>query len=249
MLSVEGVVAGYGNARVLHGVDLSVGPSVTCVIGPNGAGKTTLARTISGTVRCRAGRVTFDGTNITNARPERIVAMGLVQVFEGRELFPDLSVRENLDLGSFARFRRMGREGRAAALELVHELFPRLADRAKQRAGTLSGGEQQMLAIGRALMSRPSLLLLDEPSLGLAPIVIQGIYAALERLAADGVVIVLVEEDPQRALTLASSGVVLVSGQSVAAGTADELRDEIELAYLGRRTTPDPLNATLSRPT
>jgi branched-chain amino acid transport system ATP-binding protein len=247
MLSVEGAVAGYGNARVLHGVDLRTGPGVTCVIGPNGAGKTTLARTISGMIRCRTGRVTFDDHDITNARPERIVAMGLVQVFEGRELFPELTVRENLDLGAFARYRRMGRDGRAQALELVHDLFPRLADRAKQRAGTLSGGEQQMLAIGRALMSRPTLLLLDEPSLGLAPIVIQDIYAALRRLAGEGLVIVLVEEDPQRALTLAATGVVLVSGQSVAAGTADELRDEIELAYLGR-PTPDPIN-TLNQPT
>jgi branched-chain amino acid transport system ATP-binding protein len=243
MLTVERATAGYGSIQVLHGVDLTVERgSVTCVVGPNGAGKTTLARTISSTIRCRSGRITFDGADITRARPEKIVRLGLVQVFEGRELFPDLTVRENLEMGAFAKHRSLGRAGRAEALEFVYDLFPRLADRLTQHAGTLSGGEQQMLAIGRALMSRPTLLLLDEPSLGLAPIVIQAISQVLRRLSEAGLTILLIDEDPQRALKLSDHGYVMVSGEMSRHGPAAELRDaaELEIAYLGRSSIPTP---------
>jgi branched-chain amino acid transport system ATP-binding protein len=236
MLSVRGLRAGYGHAEVLHGVDIDVARgSVTCIVGPNGAGKTTLARAISSHLRCRAGRVEFDGVDITRARPDTIVRQGLVQVFEGRELFSELTVRENLELGGFA-VRKQDRKQRAETLELVHDLFPRLEDRATQKAGTLSGGEQQMLAIGRALMSKPTLLLLDEPSLGLAPIIIEAISEALTRLSGTGITILLIDEDPQRALALADHGYVMVAGQVLASGPSESLKSaaHIELAYLGR---------------
>ena len=240
MLTIEGVRSGYGQVEVLHGIDLQAEHgTVTCVIGANGAGKTTLARTISSTIRCRGGRITFDGKDITRARPEQIVKMGLVQVFEGRELFPEMTVKENLEMGAFAKYRALGRTGRAEQLEFVYELFPRLFDRASQDAGTLSGGEQQMLAIGRGLMSRPKLLLLDEPSLGLAPIVIQAISQVLRRLSETGLTILLIDEDPQRALKHADYGYVMVSGEVSRHGPAADLRgaSELEVEYLGRAAT------------
>jgi branched-chain amino acid transport system ATP-binding protein len=206
------------------------------VIGANGSGKSTLLKTVAGLIRPTSGRVMLDGTDVTGMPAERLVRRGVALVPEGRRLFGPMSVAENLALGGQA----LGREGRreeAASLERVHALFPVLAERASQAAATLSGGEQQMLAIGRALMSRPRLLLLDEPSLGLAPKVIGSIFTALDELRAGGLTILLVEQDARLALRHADRGAVMRTGRVVLAGAAAELaaNDDVRLIYLGGR--------------
>lgn len=232
MLSASGVAAGYGHVGVLRGIDIEVrkGELVT-LIGSNGAGKSTLLKTLVGLVRPTSGRVELEGRDITGIAPERAVRAGLALVPEGRSLFGSMSVAENLDLGAYAA----PGEGRAATLERVFSLFPVLRERAAQSAATLSGGEQQMLAVGRALMANPRVLLLDEPSLGLAPRVIAEIFAALDALRAEGLTILLVEQDARLALKHADRGYVMRTGEIVLAGSSADLLadDDIRLIYLG----------------
>jgi branched-chain amino acid transport system ATP-binding protein len=232
LLAVRGLVAGYGTVPVLRGVDLDVGAGeIVAVLGGNGAGKTTLNKTISGVLRPWQGEVSFDGRRIDRLRAAEIVGLGLVQVPEGRRIFPTLSVRENLELGSYRR----GRANRAANLARAFEIFPRLGQRAGQRAGTLSGGEQQMLAIGRALMGEPRLLILDEPSLGLSPLLVEEMFALIKRLNADGLSILLVEQNVMQSLTLADRACVMENGRLVISGTAAAIaaNPALEKAYLG----------------
>jgi branched-chain amino acid transport system ATP-binding protein len=235
LLELGAVKAGYGHVEVLHGIDLTVaaGELVT-VIGANGAGKSTLLRAIVGLVDMSAGTLTYRGARVAAPRPERLVREGLALVPEGRLLFGPMSVRENLVLGAYATGRK-GRSGIDEALERVHALFPVLAERSNQPAATLSGGEQQMLAVGRALMSQPRLLLLDEPSLGLAPKVIAEIFAALDELRSQGVTILLVEQDAHLALRHADRGYVMRTGRVVLEGpSVDLLADEsVRTIYLG----------------
>lgn len=235
LLELSAVKSGYGRVEVLHGIDVTVdaGELVT-VIGANGAGKSTLLKAIVGLVPVRSGTVTYDGVHLTAPRPERLVRRGLALVPEGRLLFGTMSVRENLELGAYGA----GRERPSAiaeGLERVHRLFPVLGERADQPAETLSGGEQQMLAVARALMSRPRLLLLDEPSLGLAPKVIAEIFSVLEELRAQGVTIMLVEQDARLALKHADRGYVMRTGRVVLEGTASELLadESVRTIYLG----------------
>lgn len=235
-LRIEGLRAGYGRADVLHGVSMhvSAGEMVT-LIGSNGAGKSTLLKTVAGLLRPTAGTVTLDDAAVTGMAPERIVRQGLALVPEGRMLFGPLTVDENLRVGAHCRPARD--PGVAADLERVLGLFPVLAERGSQVSATLSGGEQQMLAIGRALMSSPRVLLLDEPSLGLAPRVISSIFAALDALRAGGLSILLVEQDAHLALRHADRGYVMRGGEIALEGPAEELVDDEQVrhAYLGGR--------------
>ncbi len=236
MLRVLNLEAGYGPLRVLKGISVHVGQGeVVALIGSNGAGKTTLLKALSGILRPRSGNVIFDKREIGGMPAERVVALGCALVPEGRHVFPSMSVRENLLLGAHVRRRRADGELRAA-LEDVCGLFPILAERTGQAAGTLSGGQQQMLAIGRALMSGPKLLLMDEPSLGVAPLVIRDIYAAIEGLKRRGITILLVEQNARLALEVADRGYVIETGQIVLEGTSLDLRDnrEVQRAYLGK---------------
>jgi branched-chain amino acid transport system ATP-binding protein len=235
LLELAGVHAGYGRVEVLHGIDLTVAVGeLVAVIGANGAGKSTLLKTIVGLVPLRGGTMSYDGARLGAPRPERLVRRGVALVPEGRLLFGPMTVAENLALGGYGAPRERRREG-ADALARVHALFPVLDERAGQPAATLSGGEQQMLAIARALMSRPRLLLLDEPSLGLAPKVIAEIFAALEALRKDGVTIVLVEQDARLALRHADRGYVLRTGLVALSGRASELLadESVRSIYLG----------------
>ncbi|MDE1900389.1 MAG: ABC transporter ATP-binding protein [Alphaproteobacteria bacterium] len=232
MLNLDNIVARYGAIEALRGVSLDArrGEIVT-LIGANGAGKTTLMMTICGSPNAAGGRVIFDGEDITSLPTDQIVRRGIALVPEGRRIFPRLTVYENLQLGATP----VGDTGFTQNLDRVFTLFPRLKERMKQRGGTLSGGEQQMLAIGRALMSRPKLLLLDEPSLGLAPIIVRQIFDTLKQLNADdGLTIFLVEQNAHMALRLAHRGYVLVGGQVTMSGTGAELHGnpEIRAAYL-----------------
>jgi len=235
-LAVGSLTAGYGRVAVLHDIDLHVadGEMVT-VVGANGAGKSTLLKVIAGLVPARRGTVSFEGRDITRLKAERRVDLGMALVPEGRRLFGPLTVAENLELGAYSR-RRSGPEALDRVRETVFDLFPQLSERSAQPAATLSGGEQQMLAIGRALMSSPRLLLLDEPSLGLAPLVVKEIFAALDRLRADGVTVLLVEQDARLALKHADRGYVLRTGGVALSGTAADLvaDDDVRLIYLGQ---------------
>lgn len=232
MLEISDVRAGYGGTEVLRGLSLDVGAGeIVAVLGSNGVGKTTLNKVISGIVACRGGSVTFDGRRIDRLSPPQIVAAGLIHVPEGRRIFPNLSVRENLELGSYKR----ARAARAQNLEKVFATFPRLRERTAQTAGTLSGGEQQMLAIGRGLMGEPRLLILDEPSLGLSPLLVEEMFALIEQLSRSGLPIMLVEQNVVQSLELASRAYILENGQVTLSGPAAELRSNPELrkAYLG----------------
>lgn len=232
MLQIEGLRAGYADLEILHGIDLEVQEGeVVALIGANGAGKTTTLKTISGIVRASAGSITYDGSPIHDWPPRRIVADGLVQVPEGRKLFPDLTVKENLQLGAYRR----GRAEADATIGEVFGLFPLLEERSGQTVGTLSGGEQQMLAIGRALMARPRLLMLDEPSLGLAPMLVSDIFNVIRDIGRRGVTVMLVEQNAAQALQLSDRGYVLESGNVVLQGTGKELLgdDRVRSAYLG----------------
>jgi branched-chain amino acid transport system ATP-binding protein len=232
MLSIEGVSAAYGAVQALHDVTIAVAPGeIVTLVGANGAGKSTLLMTICGDPRARAGRITFEGRDITALPTHQIMRLGLAQVPEGRRVFPRMSVLENLLMGA-----QVAGHDPAPLLEQVYALFPRLHERQAQRGGTLSGGEQQMLAIGRALMSRPRLLLLDEPSLGLAPLIVRQIFAAIRDLnAREGLTVLLVEQNANQALRLAHRGYVLVNGRITLAGTGRELlaMPEVRDAYLG----------------
>ncbi len=232
MLQIENLTAGYGDTSVLHGISLEVGEGeIVALIGANGAGKTTILKTISGLLRARQGRILFDGRQIQDWPTHRTVASGLVQVPEGRHLFRQMTVLENLQLGSFRR----GRRDRHATLAQVFAMFPRLEERKNQRAGTLSGGERQMLAIGRALMTRPRLLMLDEPSLGLAPLIVKSIFETISNVRAAGTTVLIVEQNAVQTLAMADHGYVLENGEIVLVGTGAELleNEDIRSAYLG----------------
>jgi branched-chain amino acid transport system ATP-binding protein len=233
LLDVIGLCAGYGDVPVLRGIDLSIpAGSITALIGANGAGKTTLLRTISGIIPAEAGTIHYDGQDIVGMPPQDIVRAGLVQVPEGRRLFSDMTVLENLLVGSSSPAARRKRDEN---LVIVLELFPKVRDRRAQLAGTLSGGEQQMVAIARALMASPRLLLLDETSLGLAPIVVDEIFVAVRRLAAQGLTILVVEQNTALALEVADHGYVLEQGRFAIQGAASSLAadPQVKQAYLG----------------
>ena len=232
MLEVRAVATFYGAIQALHGVDLDVGQGeIVTLIGANGAGKSTLLMTICGSPRARAGTIRLEGQDITRLPTHEIVLRGVAQVPEGRRIFPRMSVYENLQMGAIvadpAHFQK--------DLDRVFEMFPRLAERREQRGGTLSGGEQQMLAIGRPLMSRPRLLLLDEPSLGLAPQMVDEVFAAIAEIHRDGTTILLVEQNALRALGIADRAYVLETGQILLSGSGDDLlhNPAVRRAYLG----------------
>jgi branched-chain amino acid transport system ATP-binding protein len=232
LLRVLGLHAGYGEVEILRGIDIVVGAGeMVAVLGSNGAGKSTLNLVISGVVPAREGSIEFDGCLIHNASPAEIVAAGLVHVPEGRRIFPNMSVADNLDLGSYRRATAQ----RAVNRERVFSIFPRLRERAAQRAGTLSGGEQQMLAIGRGLMAEPKLLILDEPSLGLSPLLVEEMFALIRRLNKDGLAVLLVEQNVVQSLDIVHRAYVLEHGSLVMSGDAADIRSNADLkrAFLG----------------
>jgi branched-chain amino acid transport system ATP-binding protein len=232
LLEIQGLRGGYGRVEVLRGVDLSVhSGEIVALLGSNGAGKSTLNNTICGIVPAWAGRVGFDGRDLTHVHYREVVKAGLIQVPEGRRVFPNLTARENLELGAFAR----ARANRAVNLERVWAIFPRLAERARQKAGTMSGGEQQMLAIGRALMAEPRLLVLDEPSLGLSPLLVDELFALIALLRQQGLSVLLVEQNVGQSLEIADRAYVLENGSVRFAGLPAQLlaSDELRHAYLG----------------
>lgn len=233
MLKIKDLHVSYGGIKALRGVDLEVpdGKIVT-LIGANGAGKSTTLRTISGLVKAESGSITYDGKELLGLSINKILEQGIAQSPEGRRVFPNLTVLENLKIGAYLR---KDRDGIEKDVRWIYELFPRLEERHWQPAGTLSGGEQQMLAVGRALMSRPKLLMLDEPSMGLAPLLVEQIFDIIRQLHADGTTILLVEQNAQAALAVADRGYVLETGRIVTEGTGTALleSDTIRKAYLG----------------
>ncbi len=232
LLSVSGLTAGYGAMEVLREIDLEVAADeIVAVLGSNGAGKSTLNRTISGVLRATRGSIRFAGSAIEREKPATIVSRGLIHVPEGRCVFPNLTVRENLDLGSYRRGRTRRKENR----EQVFAIFPRLAERRSQRAGTLSGGEQQMLAIGRGLMAEPKLLILDEPSLGLSPLLVEELFALMQRINREGIALLLVEQNVVQCLEVARRAYILDEGMFVLHGNSADIRDNptLKRAYLG----------------
>ena len=231
-LSVAHLEAGYGGVKVLRGVDLYVEPAeVVAVLGANGAGKTTLNHVLSGLIRPLAGKIEFDGIRIDGLSADRIVAAGLIQVPEGRKIFPNMTVRENLELGAFKR----AKDKRSETLTRVFRLFPRLEERSAQLAGTLSGGEQQMLAIGRGIMGHPRLLILDEPSLGLSPLLVEEMFKLIRAIAAEGLAVMLVEQNVVQSLEVAQRAYVMENGVITLSGPAQDLKANPALAkaYLG----------------
>ncbi len=233
LLALRGVDVAYGDLPALTGVDLVIEPGeILSVVGANGAGKTTMLRAISGLLRPRAGEIVLDGVRLDRLPSHAVVERGVVQVPEGRKIFPGLTVLENLELGSYPRAARAHRR---ESLERVLGLFPILAERRRQPAGTMSGGQQQMLAIGRALMARPRLLMLDEPSLGLAPRIVQEIFRIIAEINRAGTTVLLVEQNTRQALALAARGYVLENGRVVLSGPGRDLLDDahVQRAYLG----------------
>ncbi len=236
MLLLDRVCSGYGPVEVLHDISLEINSGeIVSIIGANGAGKTTLLRTISGLLSAKAGKIAFANHDITRFPPERVVGLGLVQMPEGRHIFAPLTVSENLLLGIYSRRRQLGKGERERLFSFVFELFPILRERKRQIAGTLSGGEQQMLALGRALMGQPRLLLTDEPSLGLAPLIVNNIFEQLQELNRQGLTILLVEQNALLALTAARRAYVLDTGRLVLQGYASDLlhNDQVRRIYLG----------------
>jgi branched-chain amino acid transport system ATP-binding protein len=232
LLDIRGLRGGYGRIEVLRGVDLHVeAGEIVALLGSNGAGKSTLNNVVCGLVPASAGQVQFDGRDLTNAHYRDVVKAGLIQVPEGRRIFPNLSVLENLELGSFTR----ARERRAQNLERVYGIFPRLKERLAQKAGTMSGGEQQMLAIGRGLMAEPRLLILDEPSLGLSPLLVEEMFLLIRRLHGEGLSVLLVEQNVGQSLEIADRAYVLENGTLRFSGTPADLlaSSELKRAYLG----------------
>ena len=237
MLRVESASAFYGGIQALRNVSLHVSPGeMVTLLGANGAGKTTLMKVISGLHPLAKGRLLFNDQNIASLPAERILRLGVGQVPEGRQIFAPLTVLDNLVLGAYVRFKGEEKKDVLRDLEFIFELFPVLKERQKQRAGTLSGGEQQMVAIGRTMMSRPKLLLLDEPSLGLAPMVVSGIFKAIRLLRTRGTTILLVEQNAKAALTVADRGYVLETGRIILEGETEDLLNnkEVQRAYLGK---------------
>lgn len=233
MLKIEDLHVAYGPVEVLHGINIDFHESkIITVLGSNGAGKSTLLKTISGILKAKMGVILFEGVSINNLDPSKIASLGVVHIPEGRHIFPNLTVKENLLLGGYFRKTKENKE----TLDFVIKLFPILKDRLEQKGGTLSGGEQQMLAIGRGLMGKPKLLLLDEPSLGLAPKVTSEIFKVIQHLAQEeGVLVLLVEQNARKALDIADEGYVLVLGRCVLNGNSKELKEneEVKKLYLG----------------
>jgi branched-chain amino acid transport system ATP-binding protein len=232
MLEIRGLRAGYGPAEILRGIDLVVRPGeIVAVLGANGVGKTTLNRAISGVIKVRSGSIRFRDEDIAGLSPAAIVTRGLIHVPEGRRIFPNMSVRENLIMGSYARAKK----NRARNLERVFATFPRLLERARQAAGTLSGGEQQMLAIGRGMMAEPRLLILDEPSLGLSPLLVEEMFTLIGRINAEGLAVMLVEQNVMQSLALAHRAYIIEQGEIVLSGAAAALAADpaMQKAYLG----------------
>ena len=232
LLAIEDLHTGYGATEILRGVDLDVrSGEIVTVLGANGVGKSTLSRTVSGVMRPWRGTVRFKGEPIERDRPAGIVARGLIHVPEGRRIFPNMTVRENLDLGAYRR----GRARRSNNRDRVFAWFPRLAERQLQRAGTLSGGEQQMLAIGRGLMAEPELLILDEPSLGLSPLLVEELFALIKAINADGIALLLIEQNVVQSLEVAQRAYILDNGWFVIEGLAAEIgqNPKLKRAYLG----------------
>jgi branched-chain amino acid transport system ATP-binding protein len=233
LLCLRGVCAAYGSVRAIHQIDVTIGEGEAVgLLGANGAGKSTTLRAISGLVRPSSGRIVFMGTDITSLPPYRIAELGIAHVPEGRQVFPELTVQENLEMGAYIASAKAVRR---QTLELVYGIFPVLAERRAQLAGTMSGGEQQMLAVGRGLMLKPRLLMLDEPSLGLAPVVTDGTFAKIREIHAMGTAIFLVEQNVSRALSLVQRAYVLESGKVVMHGASADLANnrQVQAAYLG----------------
>ncbi len=233
MLKVENLQLNYGVIRALKGIDLEVNQGeIVTLIGANGAGKTSTLKAISGIEKISGGSITFDGKDISKMNAQDIVKIGISQVPEGRHVFPEMTVLENLELGAYLR---KDKDGIRADLEKVYERFPILKDRSKQSAGTLSGGEQQMLAMGRALMAKPKILLLDEPSMGLAPILVKEIFSIIEDIKNQGTTVLLVEQNAKMAMSIADRVYVMETGNIVLSGSGEELMnsEEIQKAYLG----------------
>ena len=238
MLKIRNLEAGYGKLRVLKRISMHVDPGeIVTIIGANGAGKTTLLHTITGLVRVDSGEILFRDINLHKIAPEKIVAFGCSLVPEGRQVFSTMTVEENLILGGYV----LAKKGKGAAeheITRVYELFPVLKERARQLAGTLSGGEQQMLAMGRALMARPSLIMMDEPSTGLAPLIVKNIFKVILRLREEGNTVLLVEQNAKAALAIADRGYVLETGKIILQGASEDLLQnrDVQRAYLGRET-------------
>lgn len=236
MLTVRNLITAYGPITVLKNVSIHVeAGEIVCLIGANGAGKTTLLNTISGLVHPVSGNISFDGSDIQRLSSASIVSRGIVQVPEGRQIFAQFSVLENLELGAYQRLRQHGKSGIRQDMDEVFALFPRLDERRNQIAGTMSGGEQQMLAIGRAIMARPRLLLLDEPSLGLAPKLVDVILKTITRLNREGMTVLLVEQNARKALEISDRGYVMETGKIILQGSARDLIEDrdVQRAYLG----------------
>jgi branched-chain amino acid transport system ATP-binding protein len=233
MLELVNVSAAYGSVPAISNVAIEVGAGEAVgLLGANGAGKSTTLRAISGLVKLSAGKVTFDGIDVASLPPHRIPELGIAHVPEGRQVFPEMTVQENLEIGAFVP---KARTERSRSLELVYEIFPRLAERKRQLAGTMSGGEQQMLAVGRGLMLKPRLLMLDEPSLGLAPVITDVTFEKIGEIHKMGTAILLVEQNVSRALSLVQRAYVLESGRVIMHGTSEELANnkQVQAAYLG----------------
>ncbi len=232
MLKIENLVVNYGGIEAVKGISIDVPyGSIITLVGANGAGKSTTLRAIAGLVKAKSGSITLDGEELTGASTTDIVSKGITMVPEGRRVFPDLTVLENLKIGAYLR-----NDDLKSDIEHVYDLFPRLRERSWQAAGTLSGGEQQMLAVGRALMSRPKIIMMDEPSLGLAPIIVQGIFDIIREIHKQGTTVLLIEQNANMALKVADYGYVMETGRISLKGTGDELlaNDQVKELYLGR---------------
>ncbi len=237
MLEIRNLEAGYGSLRVLKGISLHVrAGEIVAIIGANGAGKTTLLATIAGVIKPQAGEIRFEGRDCRGLRPDQMAAAGCVLVPEGRQIFAPMTVLENLEMGAYALRARGRRAAAGGLMQQVFAMFPRLQERRQQLAGTLSGGEQQMLAIGRALMSQPRLIMLDEPSMGLAPLIVKGIFETILQLRQGGNTVLLVEQNAKVALRVADRGYVLETGRIMLQGSAEDLLDnnDVQRAYLGK---------------
>jgi branched-chain amino acid transport system ATP-binding protein len=237
MLKITNLESAYGKLRVLRRISMHVSPGeIVTIIGANGAGKTTLLNSISGLLRPRSGDIVFAGRNVSGSGPEKIVFMGCSLVPEGRQVFSTMTVRENLLLGAYVRHKRKESLEIEEEFEKIYGLFPRLKERESQLAGTLSGGEQQMLAIGRALMAKPKLIMMDEPSMGLAPLIVKDIFQIVRRLRAEGNTVLLVEQNAKAALGIADRGYVIETGRIILQGPSEDLlaNRDIQRAYLGR---------------